>query len=154
MTPCALWPYASKVPSRVGDNGPPDGVGLPRPAQPPRVRALAEEPRAHDALAHLLHEAAAAYTRPDRPHGCLLITAATNCSPQSEDIAAHLRDIRLDGAQTLQAKLAEAVRTGEHPPDTDTRALASFYAAVIRVLIRQPNRSGAHSVEGSTNATL
>jgi len=57
-------------------------------------RALAEEPRARDAVARLLREAAAAYTRPDRPHGCLLISAATNCSPQSADVAARLRDLR------------------------------------------------------------
>ena len=93
------------------------------------------------------HEAAAAYTRPDRPHGCLLITAATNCSPQSEDIAAHLRDIRLAGSQALQAKLADAVSTGELPADTDTHALASFYAAVIQGM-------SARARDGATTSDL
>src|ERR1041384_7598353 len=70
-------------------------------------RALAEEPRARDAVARLLHDAAKAYTRPDHPPGCLVNAAITNYSPQSADIAAHLRDLRTAGEVALQAKLAE-----------------------------------------------
>ncbi|WP_426513021.1 TetR/AcrR family transcriptional regulator [Dactylosporangium sp. McL0621] len=95
-------------------------------------RVLVEEPHARDAVERLLHEAAAAYTRPDRPRGCLLITAATNCSPQSADIAAHLRDQRAVGAHALEAKIADTVRAGELPPDTNPRDLASFYGAVLQ----------------------
>src|SRR5437660_8698335 len=42
------------------------------------ARALTEEPTAHGAITLLLHDAAAAYTGPGHPPGCLLITAATN----------------------------------------------------------------------------
>jgi TetR/AcrR family transcriptional regulator, copper-responsive repressor len=110
-------------------------------------RALAEEPNARDAVARLLHEAAAAYTRPDRPRGCLLITAATNCSPQSTDIAARLRDLRAMGARALEDKIARAVRSGELPADTDAHALATFYAAVL------PGMS-AQARDGATRADL
>jgi AcrR family transcriptional regulator len=105
-------------------------------------RALAEEPNARDAVERLLREAAAAYTRPERPRGCLLITAATNCSPQSAGIAARLRGLRAVGARALEGKIAAATRTGELPAHTDAHALATFYAAVLQGMSAQA-RDGA-----------
>ncbi|MEV0841701.1 TetR/AcrR family transcriptional regulator [Actinocatenispora sera] len=105
-------------------------------------RALAEEPKARDAVERLLREAAVAYTRPEHPRGCLLITAATNCSPQSADIAAHLRDLRAAGRRVLHDKIAAATRTGDIPARTDPRALAAFYTAVLQGMSAQA-RDGA-----------
>ena len=96
------------------------------------VRAVTEEPTAHRAITRLLHDAAVAYTRPDHPHGCLLITAATNCTPQSDDIKAHLRRLRSAGASGLEEKIAAAIVADELPVDTDAHALAVFYSAVIQ----------------------
>lgn len=104
--------------------------------------ALAEEASARDAVQRLLHDAAAAYTRPDRPHGCLLISATTNCSPQSEDIAAHLCDLRAASLRALEDKITVALRAGELPARTDARALATFYAAVLQGMSAQA-RDGA-----------
>src|SRR5882757_10721223 len=106
------------------------------------VRALAEEPHARDAVERLLREAAAAYTRPDHPRGCLLITAATNCSPQSADIATRLRELRAQGTHALEDKIAEATRTGELPAHTNAHALATFYGAVLKGMSAQA-RDGA-----------
>jgi AcrR family transcriptional regulator len=106
------------------------------------ARALTEEPTARDAVERLLREAAAAYTRPDRPRGCLLITAATNCAPQSADIAARLRELRAEGHRALEAKIAAAARTAELPDDTDAHALATYYAAVLQGMSAQA-RDGA-----------
>jgi AcrR family transcriptional regulator len=96
------------------------------------VRALTEEPTAQRAITRLLHEAADAYTRPDHPQGCLLISAATNCTPQSDDIKAKLRDIRGAGANALEEKITAAIGAGELPADTDARALGAHYSAVIQ----------------------
>ena len=96
------------------------------------ARALAEEPTARSAVERLLRDAAAAYTRPDHPRGCLLITAATNCTPQSEGIQNQLRDIRRAGATALEQKITTAIRVGELPADADARPLAAFYSAVIQ----------------------
>jgi AcrR family transcriptional regulator len=104
--------------------------------------ALAEEPRARDAVERLLRDAAAAYTRPDRPHGCLLISATTNCSPQSADVAARLRALRATSARAIEDKIAAAVRAGELPARTDPRALASFYGATLQGMSAQA-RDGA-----------
>ncbi|CAG6392093.1 TetR/AcrR family transcriptional regulator [Streptomyces cocklensis] len=110
------------------------------------VRALTEEPDARAAVTRLLHDASAAYTRPDRPPGCLLITAATNCSPQSADVATHLRDIRAQARTALETKIADAARTGTIPPGTDIRALAAFYAAVLQGMSAQA-RDGATTTD-------
>jgi AcrR family transcriptional regulator len=109
-------------------------------------RALAEEPKARDAVERLLREAAAAYTRSDRPPGCLLITAATNCSPQSADVAAHLRELRAVGARALEDKIAAGARSGELPARTDARAVAFFYGAVLQGMSAQA-RDGAVRTE-------
>lgn len=103
---------------------------------------LQEEPNARDAVDRLLREAAIAYTRANHPRGCLLITATTNCAPQSADVAERLRKIRAAGVRELRAKLAAAVQAGELPDDTDTRALARFYSAVIQGMSAQA-RDGA-----------
>jgi len=100
-------------------------------------RALTEEPQARQAVERLLREAAAAYTRPDHPHGCLLITATTNCSPQSAELAEHLRKLRAAGLRALESKLSIAARAGQLPEQTDTRALARFYSAVLQGMSAQ-----------------
>src|SRR5947208_2800119 len=96
------------------------------------ARALTEEPTAHRAITRLLHDAADAYTRPDHPQGCLLITAATNCTPQSDNIRGQLRDIRAAGANAVEEKITAAIGAGELPADTEARALATYYSAVIQ----------------------
>lgn len=106
------------------------------------VRALAEESDARAAVERVLRDAAEAYTRPDRPPGCLLITAATNCSPQSADVAERLRDIRRQARTALEDRIASAVRAGSLPAGTDAGALAAFYAAVLQGMSAQA-RDGA-----------
>ncbi|MET8875794.1 TetR/AcrR family transcriptional regulator [Nocardia sp. NPDC004604] len=108
--------------------------------------ALTEEPTAYRTITRLLDEAAGAYTRDDHPPGCLLITAATNCTPQSADIRAHLRDLRTAGRDAVEQKIAAAIRAGELPADADARAVATFYAAVLQGMSAQA-RDGATRAE-------
>jgi AcrR family transcriptional regulator len=105
-------------------------------------RALAEEPTARKAVERLLHEAAAAYTGAGHPPGCLLLTAATNCSPQSADLKQQLRDMRSQSLGALEAKLRADVRAGALPESTDPHALATFYSTVIQGMSAQA-RDGA-----------
>jgi AcrR family transcriptional regulator len=116
-------------------------------------RALAEEPDAHNAVERLLREAARAYTGPGHPRGCLLITAATNCTPQSAAVRDRLRDLRRQGYRALQLKLAAAARAGDLPPGTDTHALAVFYAATLQGMSAQA-RDGASRADLDAIATL
>jgi TetR/AcrR family transcriptional regulator, copper-responsive repressor len=111
------------------------------------ARALAEEPTARGAITRLLEDAAVAYTRPDHPPGCLLIAAATNCTPQSADIKAHLRGLRTAAAEALERKIAADIDTGELPAATDAHALAAFYQAVIQGM-------SAEARDGATTEAL
>lgn len=110
-------------------------------------QALAEEPTARAAIARLLREAAAEYTHPDRPHGCMVVTAATNCSPASEDVEAELRTRREASQRAIQDRIAADVRSGELPETTDQVALAAFYGSTIQGMSVQAR-------DGATRETL
>jgi AcrR family transcriptional regulator len=108
-------------------------------------RAFTEESTAYGAVSRLLRDAAAAYTGAGHPPGCLLITAATNCTPQSDDIRIHLRDLRAASADTFEQKLSTAVRAGELPVGTDTHALTAFYSAVLQGMSAQARDGATHA---------
>jgi hypothetical protein len=44
------------------------------------AKALLEEPTLEGGMERMLREAATAYTRRDLPRGCLVVSAAVNCS--------------------------------------------------------------------------
>ncbi|MFI8787027.1 TetR/AcrR family transcriptional regulator [Streptomyces sp. NPDC055105] len=103
-------------------------------------RACAEEPTARAALARQLHEAAAAFTRPGLPHGCLVVHAAANCTtPGIEDA---LRDRRQADIAAFETRIRAGVAEGELPPDTDAAALAGCTGAVFQGMSQQA-RDGA-----------
>jgi AcrR family transcriptional regulator len=89
---------------------------------------------AHGAVHQLLHAAAAAYTQPGYPRGCLVISGATNCTPQSVDVQAELRAIRAQGLRALAQRISAAVGDQELPADTDTHTLASFYTGTMQAM--------------------
>ncbi|ATL70904.1 TetR/AcrR family transcriptional regulator [Nocardia terpenica] len=95
-------------------------------------RALAEEPTAHAALRRLLFDAAADYADPSHPPGCMIITAATNCTPAAEDVRAELRARREATKTAFREKISADIDAGRLPADTDADGLASFYAATVQ----------------------
>lgn len=99
--------------------------------------ALAQEPTARAAVDRLLHEAALRYTDPAHPPGCLVISAAVNHTPDSEDVEAELRVLRQAGKQAIAHRIQADKAAGHLPADTDTKALATFYATVIQGMSRQ-----------------
>lgn len=105
-------------------------------------RALDEEPTARAGVRRMLREAAEVYTDPMQPRGCLIISAATNCTRQSADIADMLRDRRNANVAAIEQRIAADVDAGALPADTDPRALAVFTAAVVQGMSQQA-RDGA-----------
>jgi AcrR family transcriptional regulator len=101
----------------------------------PAVRALAEEPTARAAIERVLREAAADYTDPAHPWGCMIISAAVNCG--SPDVEAELRDGREATKATIRARIQADVDEGRLPAETDAEALATFYASVIQGMSTQ-----------------
>jgi AcrR family transcriptional regulator len=103
-------------------------------------RALAEERTARAAVARMLREAAAEYTEPGRPHGCLVIHAATNCTtPEVED---SLRERRNANIAAIESRINAAVAAGELPADADAAVLARHAGALIQGMSQQA-RDGA-----------
>ncbi|GAA4204904.1 TetR/AcrR family transcriptional regulator [Streptosporangium oxazolinicum] len=104
--------------------------------------AMTEEPTAREAIARLLREAAAEYTDPGHPPGCLVISAAVNCGPESADVQEAMRELREAGKAGIAARIAADAVAGLLPEDTDAGALATFYAATVQGMSTQA-RDGA-----------
>ncbi|MEW2359036.1 TetR/AcrR family transcriptional regulator [Spirillospora sp. NPDC029432] len=110
------------------------------------ARAMEEEPTARRAIERILREAAAAYTDPARPRGCLVITAATNCAPGSAEVEERLRGLRNTNIRAFQAMIEADVAAGVLPAGTGPRRLAQFTGAVIQGMSQQA-RDGATRAE-------
>ncbi|MFF6775972.1 TetR/AcrR family transcriptional regulator [Streptomyces sp. NPDC012637] len=114
-------------------------------------RALAEEPTARGAIGRMLREAAGLYTDPAHPRGCLMISAAVNCStPEVERL---LRDRRNGNIARFEKRIRQDVDSGELPPGTDPAALARFSGAVLQGMSQQA-RDGATAEELEALAEL
>ncbi|MBO1419957.1 TetR/AcrR family transcriptional regulator, partial [Streptomyces sp. FH025] len=116
-------------------------------------RALAEETSAHAAFARILREAAAIYPDPSHPAGCLVISAATNVTPQDAEVQARLRDQRSRNLRVFEDRLRAAREDGELPPEADPKALAGYFAAVIQGMSQQA-RDGATAADLAHTAEL
>lgn len=97
-------------------------------------RALAEESTARAAIRRILVEAIETYTRPGRPHGCMVVTAATNCTNDNDGVREWLAEFRRRRSTSLVERLEKAVANGELPGATDAQALGDHFATVLHGL--------------------
>ncbi|MFF5974334.1 TetR/AcrR family transcriptional regulator [Streptomyces sp. NPDC012769] len=107
-------------------------------------RAFAEEPTARAAVGRMLREAAGEYTDPAHPRGCLMISAAINCS--TPEVEGALRARRNANLAFFEERIRRDVEAGELPAGTDARALARFSGAVLQGMSQQA-RDGATEEE-------
>ncbi|MBB2971502.1 TetR/AcrR family transcriptional regulator [Mesorhizobium sp. RMAD-H1] len=98
------------------------------------ARALEEELTAREAVDRMLREAVETYTRPGRPRGCLVVSAATSCSAENEQIRDWLAERRLMQTNAIVARLEKAVRDGELGPETQVQAMGDSLAALLHGL--------------------
>jgi AcrR family transcriptional regulator len=105
-----------------------------------------EEADARVAIEHLLRGAADMFASGDHPPGCLVISAATNCSPQSASVQRRLKSFRARTVNALEEKIGIAKSSGRLPRDVDVRALALFYSSVLQGMSAQA-RDGANREE-------
>ncbi|MER6999598.1 TetR/AcrR family transcriptional regulator [Streptomyces sp. NPDC000410] len=103
-------------------------------------RALAKEPTARAGIARMLREAAAEYTDPAHPPGCLVISAATNCA--AAEVVQALRDRRNANLAALEARIQADIDIGALPPSADAAVLARFSGVVLQGMSQQA-RDGA-----------
>lgn len=115
------------------------------------ANALLEEPTLRMGIERMLREAAAAYTLRGRPRGCLVISAAVNCTtPQVQQA---LRALRNESVEKLAQVIENAVRAGELAVGTDARALAVFTGLLMQGMAAQA-RDGASRAEIAAAAVL
>lgn len=98
------------------------------------TRALAEEPTARGAIERILREAVETYTRKDRPRGCMVVSAATNCTSEHEGVREWLAEYRRRRTISLIERLEKAVADGELAPGTDARMLGDYFATILHGL--------------------
>jgi AcrR family transcriptional regulator len=94
-------------------------------------KALTEEPTAERAIRRLLLDAAAAFTRPDHPRGCMVVTSATNCTVQSGDIYEALAERRRAAESAVRARINAGHKAGELADDVDVDALSGLVTAAL-----------------------
>ncbi|MEU9289706.1 TetR/AcrR family transcriptional regulator [Streptomyces sp. NPDC048275] len=114
-------------------------------------RALAEEPTVRGAVERMLREAAAEYTDPRHPHGCLVIHAAINCT--TPEVEESLRARRNATIAAFESRMSAGIAAGELPADTDAAALARHTGAMIQGMSQQA-RDGATKEELEAVAEL
>jgi AcrR family transcriptional regulator len=96
------------------------------------ANAIDDEKTAKAAVGRVLKETAIDATCPETPRGCMLITAATNCTAASAHLQEALAEYRAAIHEKLKARIERGIEDGDVPPDADADALARFYATVIQ----------------------
>jgi AcrR family transcriptional regulator len=110
--------------------------------EPPR-RALREQPTARAAIEAMLRATADEITRPDTPHGCMLILAAPTGAIENSGVRAFLAGLRHDMFSTIRNRLARGIADGDLTASPDSLdAIARFYTTVVQGLSVQA-RDGA-----------
>jgi AcrR family transcriptional regulator len=93
--------------------------------------AFAQEPTARRAIARLLAESAANLSASGRPPGCMVVTAATNCSTASAHLQSALAEHRAESETTIRERIERGIAEGDVPRGVDAEALAKFYVTVL-----------------------
>ncbi|MFD0573268.1 TetR/AcrR family transcriptional regulator [Kitasatospora gansuensis] len=106
--------------------------------------ALDEGPTTRAGVARMLRVAAAEYTDPAHPWGCLLISSAVNCT--THEVEEELRGVRNGNLRALESRIRADVAAGHEPPGTDAAALAVFVGTVLQGM-SQRARDGATRAE-------
>ena len=95
---------------------------------------LSAAPTARDAIHLLLEHGARSLTRPDRPHGCMLILGDTNTSVQNDTVHKHLCDWRRGAQAKFEERMRRGIVDGDVPAEADVKAMAAFYMTVLQGL--------------------
>ena len=79
--------------------------------------ALRDEPTAEAAIAALLRHNAVSFTDPDKPHGCLIVLAATTYNESSHAVHGHLVEWRLAAETNFRERIERGIADGDVPEE-------------------------------------
>lgn len=106
---------------------------------------ILEEPDVVTALARVLQDSAQEFTRPGRPHGCMVSTAVLTCAVENEPVARHVSSLRIETLGALKARIARGVDDGQLRAGTDAEGLARFVGAMIQGMSVQAQDGASRS---------
>jgi AcrR family transcriptional regulator len=98
------------------------------------ARALAEEPTGRRAIERMLREAVDVYAAPGNPRGCMVVSAATNCTNENDAVMRWLAEHRRARTKSIVDRLRQAAKEGELDPEIDVAALGDYFAALLHGL--------------------
>lgn len=96
-------------------------------------RALASEPDVRRALERMFHDAIDVYTRPS-PRGCLVVTAATNCTERHQELQTWLAERRRSRTESITERVGQGVRERQLSADTDIEAVGQALSIFLNGL--------------------
>jgi AcrR family transcriptional regulator len=105
-------------------------------------RALAEEPTVIRAIERMFREGVEVYTRKQGPRGCMVVSAATNCSSENDRVRKWLEEHRRSRTASIVKRMKKAVRNGELREDADAQSLGDLCASLLHGISVQA-RDGA-----------
>lgn len=115
-----------------------------------------DAPSARAAVERLLRLSADAFTRRDRPRGCMIVLSAPETESDHPAVCEDLKRRRQENVAVLEKRLLRAVRDGELPAHADCRALAHYVSTVQHGMSIQArdgaSRKGLHAVVDCTMA--
>jgi len=92
------------------------------------------EPNARDGIRALLQHSARSLSRPDFPHGCMLILGDTNSSARNDNIRRYLAEWRREAQAGFEQRLRRGIEDGDVPAQADVKGIAAFYMTVLQGL--------------------
>ncbi len=119
------------------------------------LRALQEGATARASVEGMLHAAIKSFCQDDKPHGCLLVLGAINCTRPNRKIQEHLREVRLQRQQFIRERLERGIAEGDLPKGTDIATIALFYVTVADGLALQARDGATRKVlMGTANCAM
>jgi AcrR family transcriptional regulator len=95
------------------------------------VRALKAAATLREGIEAMLRTAVVTYTQPGRPRGCMVVTAAANCSSENDAVMKWLAECRRERNRAILDRLNAAAAEGELIARADRRALADHFGAIM-----------------------
>jgi len=97
----------------------------------PVLKALMGGATARDSIEGMLRAAAAAFTQPGKPHGCMFVLGAVNCSPANHKIKEHLHEMKTMRVDFIRKRLERGMKDGDLPKGSDLASMVIFYSTVL-----------------------
>jgi len=94
------------------------------------------------AIRQMLVDAVITYTQPDRPHGCLVVSAAPCVAPENTGVSVWLTDHRRQRTASIMDRLEAAQGNGQLAAGANVQAMGDFYATFLHGISVQA-RDGA-----------